>query len=102
MDVERTMQFILDCQAKAEIRMAKMDERMAKMDERMAKMEARIDRMEIRFDKRINAITKIVQTGMKMLAETQGAVKELAVAQKRTEEKFQAFVDSMNRGRNGR
>jgi hypothetical protein len=37
MDVERTIEYILDMQARAEVRMAKADERAAKADERMGK-----------------------------------------------------------------
>ena len=56
MDVERTIEFILQMQAKSEERMAKYDERMAKSEERMAK-----------FDKRLEATRKIVETGMKLM-----------------------------------
>ena len=49
MDVERTIEFILQMQAKAEARMAKVDDRMDK------------------FDKRLEATRKLVETGMKML-----------------------------------
>ena len=87
MNVERTMQFILDSQAKAEVRMAKTEER--------------VDRMEARFDKRINAITKLIEAGMKMLAQNQKAIKDLAATQKQTEKKLGLFLDSMQKGSNG-
>ncbi len=109
MDVERTIQFILDNQAKVEVRLAKMAEHMAKVDDQMARrdarmdrMEERIQRMETRFDKRINALAKIVQAGMKMLVNTQTTVKELAGAQMRTERKLEALIDSLRNGRHGR
>ena len=50
MDVERTIEFILDMQAKAEVRAAKADERMDK------------------FDRRLEAMRKLIETGMRMLA----------------------------------
>ena len=105
MDVERTIEFILQSQAKAEIRMDKTD-------------------------KRIDGITKILQQGMRMLVKTDTRLAELAQAQKRTDAQFaelaqaqkrtdarfaelaqaqkaterslKAFIDSLRHGRNGR
>jgi len=88
MDVERTIEFILQSQAKAEVR--------------MDRMEARIDRMELRFDKRLNGLTNIMRTGMKMLNQLAAAQKELAAAQKRTERTLNSFIDSIRKGTNGR
>lgn len=95
MDVERTMEFILESQARAEVR--------------MDRAEARMDKSEARFEKRINAITKLIQTGMKMLvkleenqADLQKSLKELAASQKVTDRKLTAFLDSMKKGGNGR
>ena len=104
MDVERTMEFILQMQAKSEERMAKFDERMAKSEERMARAEARMEK----FDRRMEAMGKLVQTGMKWLVrleKTQQAlsedVKALTEAQRRTDRKFERFMDSWNKHFNG-
>ena len=101
MDVERTIQFILDCQAKAEIR--------AEDGER-------------KLDRRFDAITKIIQQGMKTLAGTQTQVaglvksqkelaqthkelaqahKELAQAHTETERTLKAFIASSRYNKNG-
>ena len=88
MDVEQTIEFILQIQAKAEAR--------------MDRMEARIDGMEARFDRRLNALTKLVGTGMKMLVQTQKVQKQLAAAQKETDRKLRALLDSLRTGQNGR
>ena len=105
MDVERTIEFILQSQAKAEIRADKMD-------------------------KRIDGITKILQQGMRMLVKTDTRLADLAQSQKRTdarvaelaeahkelaqahtelaqahkdtERSLKAFIDGMRHGRNGR
>ena len=91
MDVERTIEFILQSQAKAEIRMDKTD-------------------------KRIDGITKTLQQGMRMLVKTDARLAELAQAQKltdarlaelaqaqtATERSLKAFIDSLRHGRNGR
>ena len=69
------MQFILDSQARAEVRAEKADARMEKTD-------ARVDRMEKRFDRKIDAITKLIRQGMKSIAEIADSQKELLEAQK--------------------
>lgn len=85
------MEFILDTQAKTEVRMERLTTRM-------------------------DGITKIVRTGMKMLVrlgEDQQKIRqdlralavlhrELAAAQKRTEHTLQAFIQSLQKGGNGR
>lgn len=46
MDIEKTMEFILESQAKSEQRWAKAEERWAKAEERWAKADRRMDRLE--------------------------------------------------------
>jgi hypothetical protein len=89
-DVERTIEFILQSQAKAEARMGATDRRVA-------------------------AIAKLLQQGARMLVQTDTKLKELAAAQKLTDIKFKeladaqkamqkslkAFIDSLRHGRNG-
>ena len=105
MDVERTMEFILTTQAKTEVQ---------------------VERLATRMD----GITKIVRTGMKMLVrlgedqrkmredlrtlatshkelaashkELAASHRELVAAQKRTERTIQAFIASLHKGGNGR
>lgn len=99
MDVERTIEFILQMQAKSE-------ERMAKFDERMAKAEARMDK----FDKRMEAMRKLVETGMRMLVKiekTQQTIGEqviaLTEAQRNTDRKLDRLIDFWSKQRsNGR
>ena len=129
MDVERTMQFILECQAKAEIRMQKFDERMEKADARMERAEARMEKfdarmekaearavaMEKRFDRRLDGMTKLIEHGMRRLSKIEDTLvnvtriqqeiaieqKELARAQRETERTLKAFINSLRPGRNG-
>ena len=91
MNVERTIEFILESQAKAEVRMAKADARMEKADARMEKV-----------DRRLDGISKLLQQGMRMLAKTDTKLAELAQAHKATERSLKAFIDSLRQGRNGR
>ena len=76
MDVERTIEFILQMQAKSEARMAKMDERMDK------------------FDKRLAATLKLVQTGMKILVKIDQKLLALTEAQLKTDRKLDRLIDS--------
>ena len=116
MNIERTIQFILESQAKAEMRMDRWEERADRSDARVAAMEKRLDR-------RMDAITKLLQQGMRILvknqteiaeirkaqrctdnklAELAEAQKELAQAQKETQRALRAFIASLRNGRNGR
>ena len=94
MDVERSVQFLLDSQAKYQ-----------------ARAEARFDKL----DRKIGGITKLVQQGMRLLvaqqkhtakldkalAELALSQAELAESQKATDRTLRAFMDSMRKGRNG-
>jgi len=96
------MQFILESQAKAEIRMQKFEAR-------MQKNEARVNAMERRLDRRMDGITKLLRHGMRMLvkietnvAELAEAQKKLAEAQKETDRSLKVLIKSLHNGRNGR
>ena len=90
------MEFILQMQAKLEANQVRHDEnlarheenfaryeaRMAKAEARMTKAEARMDAMDQRFDRRMNAIGKLIQQGMKTIAALDKRMDQLATAQK--------------------
>jgi hypothetical protein len=73
-----------------------------------------MDKWEERFNRRLNGITKIIQTGMKMpvrLEEAQADLahaqrepaesqRALAVSQKQTDRKLQDFINSLQKGKN--
>ena len=88
MDVERTIEFILQMQAKSE--------------ERMAKAEARMDK----FDRRMEAMRKLVETGMRWLVKIEKSqqalseeVRALTEAQRISDRKFERFMDSWGKRR---
>ncbi|HTM51735.1 MAG TPA: hypothetical protein VL285_23735 [Bryobacteraceae bacterium] len=113
MDVERTMEFILQSQARAEARMEKSEARMEKSEARMEKSDARMEK----FDKRLEAMRKLVETGMRMVVNNQKSLGGLTVqvgeqiaalaikvdaltdAQRRSDRKFERFMDSLNKRR---
>ena len=86
MDVEKTIEFILDQQAKAEIRWQKADERMERFDQRMERLEKRQEK----FDKSLEGVRKLVVAGMKM-------INQLAAAQKRTDQRFDRLIELLSR-----
>jgi len=123
MDVERTMEFILKSQARAETRMEKLGTRIQNAEIRA---NARMDRI----DRRLDATSKLIQHGMRMLVKVETKLDELSEAQKRTtvavaelarsqaelarshaqlsqaqkatEKSLKAFIDSLRHGRNGK
>jgi hypothetical protein len=129
-DVERTITFILESQARAEIRQEKADAHLraaeAKAEARTSANDKRVDAVEKRLDKRMDAIARLIQQGMRMLvthkagtdrkinalvdAQMRGEARmgrldekmeELTVAQKDTQKTLKAFIASLQKGRNG-
>jgi septal ring factor EnvC (AmiA/AmiB activator) len=106
MDVERTMEFILEMQAKAEERMAKHDAEMAKADARMAKADARMAKADARMaknDRQIEALGKIVKVGMRKLGNHEKEIKDvwrsikaLSEEHRKTERSLDRFIASMS------
>ena len=97
MDVEKTIQAILESQLRAE-------KRADRADERMDRAEKRADR----FDKQLNATKNLVQKGMQIIlksnAEFRFKINALIDSQNRTEaalrktdEKFNRWLESMRR-----
>lgn len=69
----------------------------------------RAEERATRTDHQIKGITTLVKTGMKLMVKLQEGqrelrkeMKELAAAQKRTDEKFDRWLDSAKSGSNGR
>ena len=106
-----------------EARADKSDARMEQWEARMERSDARAAAMEKRLDRRMDAITKLLQQGMRMLVKSQSEIvelrkaqrrtdaklaelaeaqKELAEAQKETQRPLRAFMNSLRNGRNGR
>jgi len=94
MNVEKTMEFILQQQAKAEVQMAAMREQQARYEKQQAEQHAKIDR-------KFAAIQKLITAGMKMIVRAEDNIRQLAVAQKVTETKLQGLIDVLKRSGNG-
>ena len=106
MDVERTIEFILKSQARAESRM-----------DGIAKLIRQGMRMLVRTDTRLAELTQAQKRTEVALAESarhtdarfgelaqhmDAGFAELRQAQKATEKSLKAFIDSLRHGRNGR
>lgn len=61
MDVEKTIEFILELSAKTEQRFAQNEERFAKIEEGFAKAEARADRADRRMDRLETALAQTIR-----------------------------------------
>src|SRR5205807_258411 len=99
--VERTMNFILDAQAKAEVRMAKHDEAIATLDKQL-KATANLLRGAIRIGarelRRLNEQQRLTAEQQRI---TDQKFAELAESQRITDQKFQAFMQSFGKSTNG-
>jgi hypothetical protein len=104
-DIERTMEFILEMQAKTEAGLART--------EALAERNAReIDQLEAILRRAIRAGVRealaerrkrreVAARAQESADRLQDAMAQLAAAQRVTEEKMQLFLDSMRRGGNG-
>ena len=94
MDIERTMEFILDAQAKGEARTAANTEAIAQTDKQLkatANLLRRIARLGARELRRLNEQQRI----------TDQKFAELAESQRITDQKFRAFLESFGKSTNG-
>src|SRR5215831_16320125 len=111
MDVEKTIQAILESQLSAEKRADCADERMDRAEKRADQAEKRADRAEQRadkFDRQLQATRNLVQKGMQIVVksnvEFRSKINALIDSQNRTEvalrktdEKFNRWLDTLSR-----
>ena len=64
-------------------------------------MASKLEETVARHDREIAAIRKLVLQGMKMLVRIEAGISQLQAAQKKTGATLQAFIRSLERGRNG-
>ena len=125
MDTERTLQFILDnmaaltvSQQKSEIRLAWIERQMTglqtivktgmrmmvKLQQGQRKLQQSQHKLEQSQHKLEQSQYKLEQSQLKLeesQARTDQALAELAAQHKRTDQKFERWLDSMNKGGNG-
>lgn len=110
-DLDRTIEFILQSQARAEARHERAEARQDKLDRRVDSI-AKIVQQGMRMLVKLESGTAEIRTRQKRTEKTmvelavghkrmQAALTELARAQRSTERTLKAFVNSMRGGRNG-
>ncbi len=111
-NIERTMEFILESQANTEVRLTgitklmkqgmrmlvKTDTQLAELATAQKRTEGRVAELAVGM-RELSGEMKELSVEMKELAKAQ---KELAHAQKTTERTLQAFIKGQRNGRNGR
>ena len=100
MDVEKTMEFILDQQAKNEVLWQRNEESWRRNEERWKRNEESWKRADARMDKferSLVGIRKLLLMGAKTMVRSQKDIRELAAAQKRTDQKFERLVELLSR-----
>jgi len=110
MDIERTMEFIVENLASVTARLdrvAEQQEGLAAEHRALAAEQRALAASQRKTDRQMHGLQILVRTGMKILvkvekniAELTTAQKELAAAQKRTDQKFVRWLDSLE-GSNG-
>ena len=95
MDVERSIEHLLDLHAKAEIRLEKAEVRADKADARMD-----------RFDKQLKVTANLVRAGMKIVVKNSKDIAFLIASHRRLEKKMDRVIDLLvarsGNGRNSR
>src|SRR5438034_10300557 len=78
------------------------------LEKRQTRHEARVDALEKKLDRRMDAITKLLHQGMRILVKVDTRLdqlaksqKELAEAQKATDRTLKTLINSLRNGRNG-
>jgi hypothetical protein len=97
MDIELTMEVVVEHLAAVDVRLESLAASQAKTDRQIRGLQTIVKtgmRLIIRLEKNV----AIIATAQKELAAAQ---KELATQQKRTDQKFERWLDSLNRGSNG-
>jgi hypothetical protein len=108
MDMERTMQFIVETLADVAVKQQEAAVRAQRAEQRMDRAEQRMDKI----DRNMKGIQTLVKIGMKMMIDLQKGQKrtdqkmaELAEANRETKREFKAWLESMrtngHKGSNG-
>ena len=102
MDVERTMEFILQQQSKAEGQTAALRKLVLQGMKMVIRNGEQIKELRTEMSEQRKEISEQRKEMVELRREVVSELKELAKAQRVTETKLQAFIDSLRRGGNGR
>ena len=96
MDIEKTIAFILEHQARHEVAMAKHDEAMAQHNQAMAQHDQALARIDARLDRAIRLDVQEARRERRGRRELDEKLTQLAAAQLVTEEKVQKLSDKID------
>src|SRR5947207_1391312 len=88
--IEAILEDVSRRQAEAEARFEKHEARFERHEARFEKNEARLDKLDARFEKRMKGFEKLVEIGMKELA-------QMRRAQRQTDDRINALIESQQR-----
>lgn len=100
MDVEKTMQFILEMQAKHEAMQAKHEIAIQQSNERVARIERLMETNTTRIGQLVDVSLSLARHGEesdRRIAENDRLIKELTEAQARTDYKLNALIDTVDK-----
>jgi uncharacterized coiled-coil protein SlyX len=94
MDVEKTIEFLLENQARLDARMeasfVRSEERFTQFEKRFAKAEKRLDRIE-------HLVAQLASAGLRLRNDIRRSLNELAERQTGTETKLDGLIDTVDR-----
>lgn len=96
-DRQRTMDFILEQQAQFAVNMGMLRESQAQTDKTVQALAVRVDQIGVRIDE----IAAQVQQVARQQSHINEAVAVIADAQQHTDERVNALIDVVEKGRNG-
>jgi chromosome segregation ATPase len=97
MDLERTMQFILEMQAKLEASVAKHDEQIARNSEQIAKHDEQISTLAASVTTLTDLVGRIAQAEIRLVERMETGFRELHEIQATTDYKLNALIDTVDK-----
>jgi chromosome segregation ATPase len=104
MDIEKTMQFILEVQARLEASAQAHDERLARLeasaqghDERLAKLESSVVRLESSVSTVTDLVGRLAQAEIRLTERMDAGFQELRELQANTEYKLNALIEAVDK-----
>ena len=115
MDVEKTIEFLLEWQAQFAVKLDRLDDRVDKLGEHVGKMGEHVGKMADHLeghDRQMDELAHALRRGIRLVVEEgrrerarrrelDGKIDRLAAAQLATEERLQRLIRALEQGANG-
>jgi len=93
MDIEKTMQFILDTQARLEATASQHDERLAKLETSLARLETSVARLETSVSALTDLVGRLAQAEIRLVER----MDRLAESQAHTDQRLDILIDVVDK-----